>query len=377
MNENINVLVADDEESILGIFFEVLTEDGYRVTTATSGQEALELFRKEKHQIVFSDIRMGGMSGFDLLREIRKISKDALVIMITSYASMESAVTAMREGAYDYLVKPFEDINLISVVTKRAADKYRLIAQNKRLTESNLELSEFASVASHDLKEPLRKIQVFGDRLKAGYNDLLDVKGQDYLDRMCNSAIRMENLINALLTLSSVSRDRKSYDRVDLGEILQEVLIDMETYIEELGGRVDIEELPVIDADPTHMRQLFQNLVSNALKYQREGVSPHIEIKNVIAESDQRNKGTGLDGCEYCSIIVKDNGIGFDEKYLDQIFDVFQRLHRRFEYSGTGMGLTICRRIVERHGGTITAKSKPGEGATFIITLPMRQMKEY
>lgn len=235
---------------------------------------------------------------------------------------------------------------------------------NKRLQQSNRELQDFAYVASHDLQEPLRKVQTFSDRLKSKYADRLDETGIDYLERMRSAANRMQKLIQDLLSFSRVTTKAQPFVSVDLEKIVSEVLSDLEVKIEETGALVATNDLPVIDADPLQMRQLLQNLIGNALKFRRDGVEPHLSI---IAEP-MKNGNSG----NY-KITVEDNGIGFDEKYLDKIFTVFQRLHGRTEYEGSGIGLAVCRKIVERHHGTITAESSPGNGAKFIVHLPARQ----
>jgi signal transduction histidine kinase len=251
------------------------------------------------------------------------------------------------------------------------ASEESLRAFAARLEQSNRELQDFAYVASHDLQEPLRKIQAFGDRLKARFAEALGEQGRDYLDRMHNAAARMQNLITDLLAFSRISTKAQPAVLVDLAQATREVLSDLETRIEQTGGRVEIGELPAIEADPLQMRQLLQNLVGNALKFHREDVAPEVKIAGKIL-----NGTNGHAHNRRCEIVVEDNGIGFDEKYLDRIFNVFQRLHGRGKYDGTGVGLAICRKIVERHAGTITAKSEPGKGTTFIVTLPMKQAKD-
>ncbi len=230
-----------------------------------------------------------------------------------------------------------------------------------RLEQSNRELESFASVASHDLQEPLRKIQTFGERLKTTCAASLSPEGRDYLERMNNAAGRMRRLIDDLLSFSRISSKDPTFARVDLGRVAREVLVDLETAIEQAGATVTLGELPTLEAEPMQMRQLLQNLVSNALKFRQENVAPSISIQATV------DADAGL-----CELRVADNGIGFDEKYLDRIFNVFQRLHGRGKYEGTGIGLAICRKIVERHGGCIDARSKPGQGATFIIKLPLK-----
>ncbi len=247
---------------------------------------------------------------------------------------------------------------------KRAEEELRAYA--RRLRRSNEELEQFASVASHDLQEPLRKIQAFGDRLQAKFSEALGEQGQDYIARMQSSALRMRALIDALLTFSRVTTQAQPFLVVDLGVVARDVLSDLETRMRESGGRVDLGALPTIDADPFQMRQLLQNLIANALKFHKPGEPPTVTVDAVVSANRR--------GVPQCEVSVRDDGIGFEEEYLDRIFEVFQRLHGRQKYEGTGVGLAICRKIAERHGGSITARSEPGSGATFVVTLPMIQI---
>jgi len=236
-----------------------------------------------------------------------------------------------------------------------------------KLEESNRELQDFASVASHDLQEPLRKIQAFGDRLQARCAGALDEQGRDYLARMQNASGRMRALIDDLLTFSRVQTKGMPFLPVDLNSVARDVKIDLETRIQQTGGRVELGVLPTVHADPTQMRQLLQNLIGNGLKFHRQGAPPIVRVHA------QLGRPPGGDA-EVCRLTVEDNGIGFDEKYTDRLFHVFQRLHGRSEYEGTGMGLAICKRIAERHGGTIAARSTPGQGARFIVALPVQPL---
>jgi light-regulated signal transduction histidine kinase (bacteriophytochrome) len=250
-------------------------------------------------------------------------------------------------------------------ITERKQVQDSLARKAAELARSNAELEQFAFVASHDLQEPLRKIQAFGDRLKVKCESIKIPEIQDYLDRMQGAAARMRTLINDLLAFSRVIRSSEPFVPVELGLVTKEVLGDLEVRIEKSGAKVEFENLPTLDADPMQMRQLMLNLLSNALKFQPPGASPHIKITS--------STFTPLSQQPQCEIRVQDNGIGFDEKYMDKVFAVFQRLHGRTEYEGTGVGLAVCRRIVDRHHGNITARSQPGKGATFIITLPLKQ----
>ena len=241
---------------------------------------------------------------------------------------------------------------------KRGEEELRFAL--KRLEQSNRELEDFAYVASHDLQEPLRKIQAFGDLLRSKYAQGLPDQGRDYIERMQSAAKRMQILINDLLSFSRVTTKAQPFVRVDLGQIASEVVKDLEVRTHDSGGHIEVGPMPVIDADPLQMRQLLQNLAGNALKFHRPGVPPRVDISGELAGGR-------------CRITVADNGIGFEEKYAERIFTVFERLHARSDYEGTGIGLAICRKIAERHGGEIRAHGRPGEGATFVVTLPVRQ----
>ncbi len=254
---------------------------------------------------------------------------------------------------------------------KNAEEQLRRFAG--QLERSNAELQNFASVASHDLQEPLRKIQAFGDRLRVKCGEALGEQGNDYLARMQNAAQRMQVLIQDLLKLSRVTSRAQPFERCDLGEIAAQVLSDLEVAVEQNNARVEVGALPAIDADPLQMRQLFQNLIANAIKFHRPGEAPGVSISGRIFTLPEHLISGAAAGDEVCEIRVQDNGIGFDEKFADQIFVVFQRLHGREQYEGTGIGLAVCRKITDRHGGSILAKSAEGQGAAFNITLPVKQ----
>lgn len=233
----------------------------------------------------------------------------------------------------------------------------------EKLERSNQVLRDFASIASHDMHEPLRKVLSFGKRLSQKYSAVLDDEGRDYLDRIIKASERMRSLLTALLEYSRVTMREESFARVDIGATVREVLSDLEVRMENTKGEVLVDEFPAIEADPTQLRQLFQNLISNALKFHKEGSRPVVKLR--CGEINQNN----------VRIMVEDNGIGFEEQFADRIFAPFQRLCGRSEYEGTGMGLAICKKIVERHGGAISAAGRPGAGTTFTIVLPLRQQR--
>ncbi|MCE9615862.1 MAG: HAMP domain-containing protein [Lentisphaerae bacterium] len=285
-----------------------------------------------------------------------------------SYAALEARVrarTAELAAANTGLQAEIQERQAAEVALKRTAAE---------LARSNRDLEEFANVASHDLQEPLRKITSFGDLLKSQAGPTLGVEARDYLERMLNAAIRMRRLIDDLLIYSRVSARSQPHVSVDLSRVVQGVLEDLETALARTQGRVEVGPLPVLEAEETQMRQLFQNLISNALKFRKADVAPVVTVRQEADDAvDVPGGGEEAPGGGWCKLVVQDNGIGFDEKYRERIFGVFQRLHTQAAYEGSGIGLAVCRKIVQRHGGVIEAHGRVGEGATFIVRLPLRR----
>jgi signal transduction histidine kinase len=235
-----------------------------------------------------------------------------------------------------------------------------LLRRAAELQRSNAELEQFASIASHDLQEPLRKVQTFAAHLSAREHDRLSEEGQDFLRRMNAAAGRMRALIDDLLMFSRVSTKGRPFVPVDLGGVVAQVLVDLELGIEESGARLSIAELPTVAADPVQMRQLMQNLLGNALKFRRDGVVPEVDVSAHVADG-------------IAELTFRDNGSGFEPQYASRIFRAFERLNGASAYPGTGIGLALCRKIVERHNGAITADGEVGSGATFTVMLPVEQ----
>lgn len=330
----------------------------------------LRLTNIEKH---FKDILQGRTEIGDPIEDFRADEIGTLMelfnIMSIRVRDFEKALKDERdklrekvEEQTSFLLDKNKELEKEVIERKQAEEK--LDSYVLELERINKELQDFTSIASHDLQEPLRKIRAFGSRLKEDYAALLDEKGKDYFERMYNSAERMQSLIEDLLALSRVTSNRQPFTEVNLNHVLQEVINDLEVQIKKSGGRVEAEDLPTLEANETQMRQLFQNLISNSLKYCREKDLPVVNITSRYIEDGN------------FEITFTDNGIGFDEVYKERIFKPFQRLHGRSEYSGTGMGLAICQKIVQHHGGNITVKSTPRKGSSFIVRLPRKGDKE-
>lgn len=307
------------------------------------------------------------------LMKLRRDSVNTLIISGVTTAFLIVAIFVllkinMRENLRHQRV--LEDINE-ELEHKIAQRTQELQIYSDELGRSNRELEDFAFVASHDLQEPLRKIRAFGNRIEDGYGDVIDERGRDFLNRMLNAAERMSMLISDLLSFSRVSTRGKEFSEVDLNAVVASVLDDLEIVIEETNATVEVSTLPVIHGDKTQIDQLLLNLVSNALKFKQENVSPVIKISSRPSDESELTGLHQVDEFDWKTITIEDNGIGFDQSFAEKIFAPFQRLHGRSAYKGTGIGLAVCRRIVERHNGHIKATSEPGKGARFAIVIPV------
>ncbi len=288
--------------------------------------------------------------------------------IITGAVNMLLDITDSKKA--ENKLRQSENEMRLELETEVDARTKELNSLNEDLKKSNSELSQFAYVASHDLQEPLRKIQTFASRIIQKEKQNLSESGKDYFERMQNAANRMQTLIDDLLTYSRTNTAEKIFELTDLNLLLREVKSELEQNINEKKAIININQLPELNIIPFQFSQLFTNLISNSLKFSRENIPPQIDIsadfvhgKNIhIKESDNQKK--------YCRITVSDNGIGFQSEFNLKIFELFQRLHGKSEYSGTGIGLAICKKIAENHNGFITAYSQPGKGATFNIFIP-------
>jgi PAS domain S-box-containing protein len=286
-----------------------------------------------------------------------------------------SVLTALHNDKNDII--GFSKVTRDLTKQKHTEDQLKMYAEqleqkNRELERSNSELSSFSYVASHDLQEPLRKIQAFGNLIQARDVANLSDTSKDYFDRMVKAAIRMQNLIDSLLEFSRTTTARKNFELTDLNILLDEVKKELAHRIEEKKAEIISAHLPTLTIIPFQFRQLLSNLISNSLKYSREDVTPVIEITSAFVKARELNEKAAIPGKDYFRFKIADNGIGFEQEYAEKIFELFQRLHGRNEYSGSGIGLAICKKIVENHHGFMRAESGIGEGATFYIFLPVK-----
>ncbi|OQP49730.1 hypothetical protein A4H97_27960 [Niastella yeongjuensis] len=382
------VLVVDDNADMRDHLQAVL-RTRFKVITAGNGQEALEKIQQQQPALILSDIMMPILDGIGLLQEVKanKTTAHIPVILLTARAGEESKIVGWETGADDYLTKPFSSKELISRIasqiktqqirTEALMDiaeqkKYakKLEEMNRELTKMNEELTSFAYVSSHDLQEPLRKIQMFSKRILEKEINSLSEEGKNYFYRMDNAASRMQLLINDLLTYSRTDTSQKHFDKTDLKLLLAEVKQELLEKITATGTVIDCGPLPVLSIIPFQFKQLFTNLFTNSIKFARPGVPPHITIKSEVVDSQKIDKPNVNADRKYWHITIADNGTGFDPKFSEQIFGLFQRLHGRKDYEGTGIGLAIAKKVVENHNGLIAAEGMENEGATIHLYLP-------
>lgn len=322
-------------------------------------------YNREHFDRYVSVVRSDKSDYFELFNELNHRWYEVNTVkMLDGVVTTFTDVTQKKKAA-DLIAQSFEDLKLTSS---------KLQETNYKLEQSNMDLLQFASVASHDLKEPLRKIQTFGNLLAAKVEKKLEPSEKNYLEKIINSSHRMQGLIEDVLTLSKLSNTDIPFGKTDLKSVIQHIVDDLEISIREKGTQIYVGNLPVIEAVTGQMHQLFQNLISNALKFNNSDV-PIVKIEARALKADEIIEYK-VDPEDHIVLCVEDNGIGFDEKYRDKIFGIFQRLHSTSQYQGTGIGLAICRKIVDNHHGIIRAESKPGIGSTFVIILPKTQSRE-
>lgn len=402
------LLLVDDREDNLLSIETILGEEEYVFVKANSGRMALKILLAEfDFALILMDVKMPNLDGFEtaaLIYERDKLRHIPIIFITANSYGDENVFKGYRTGAVDYIYKPINPELLkakVSVFVDLYKKNHKLLAQEKKLTtinkhledeirerknseekvrelnyqllqninrleSMNAELDRVVFMASHDLQEPLRKMMMFSDRLYTRYKDILGSEGEREVTRIKEEGIRMSKLIYDILTFSKMSVENNTFVYSDMNQLLREVLVDMEDHITEKNAKLLLEDIPSLHVNPGLIKPLFSNLVSNALKYSKTGVSPVINIRAQLGNVEGGST-------KYCRIFVQDNGIGFEQKYADQVFGMFKRLHDKNKYDGSGIGLAICKKIVEEHKGFISVISKVDEGSTFIVSLPVAE----
>ena len=387
------ILIVDDRRDNVALFETALAPLGQPIVSAFSGKEAIAAMARQGFAVVLLDVQMPDMDGFEVaevLQETVRENATAVIFVTALHFQREHVKRGYRLGAIDYLTKPvpidilrakvsvFVDLYLqrqaLARALERAVDaERRLTAQAAELSRSNEELERFAYVASHDLKEPLRMETSYVQLLARRYRGRLDEKADQFIDFASEGADRMRALIDDLLLYSRIGSRARDPVRTDINHSLRRVLQDLQVAMTESSAVVTSDDLPHAVVDPRQFEQLLQNLVANAIKFRRDE-APRVHIGAVPLDGVDEGEVPGLGAPDVARggwlFAVRDNGIGIDPRFADDVFLVFKRLHNRTEYPGTGIGLAVCRRIVERHGGRIWISSRPGEGTTFYFTLP-------
>lgn len=417
-NSDINILVIDDREDNLLSIEAILEKDHYNIFKANSGRAALKmLLHRHDFSLILMDVQMPEMNGLETATIIyeRDKLKGIPIIFITAYSKDEDYLfKGYQMGGVDYIYKPINPDLLRAKVAvfvelyrkneqlmsnekqllaanktlhkeieerKLSEEKIKLlnrqlVEKNDHLKNVNEELDRFAYVASHDLQEPLRKIRVFSDKIASAKEDQQQV--ERYLEKISNSSRRMQSLINNLLKFSRYTLNASDFVKVNLNELMAESLTELDVEIEKNQVVFYADPLPVVEAVPELMRQVFYNLFSNAIKFRQKGQTPVIHVScSHMKEEGSKFHDKYVKGTTYYGIKISDNGIGFDEQFAEDIFMVFKRLHSFHEFDGTGVGLSICKKIIDKHNGFITASSRAKEGSTFLIELPEKQTHQY
>jgi signal transduction histidine kinase len=404
------ILLVDDREDNLLSIETILEPEGYELIKANSGREALKVLLVQfDFALILMDVKMPNLNGFEtaaLIYEREKL-KHIPIIFITAFNyGEENMFKGYQMGAVDYIYKPinpdllkakvsvFVDLyiknrqliiqeqkltainkSLENEIKERKSSEQKVKVLNRQLLENinhletaNRDLDRFAFMSSHDLQEPLRKICTFNNLLHTKYKDVFDKDALYYSSRIQKAAERMQALIRDILEFSKVSNAENKTAATDLNIVVNEILEDMEPVILEKRATVNIKKLPTLEVNRGLMVPLFSNLIGNAIKYAKKEVAPEI---NIYAEPPSLGGPNGFGAKKFCRVYVEDNGIGFEQKYADRIFDMFIRLHGNSEYEGTGIGLALCKQIVEKHHGFISALSQENKGSKFIVSFPV------
>lgn len=361
---DLQILIVEDSFSDRELYKRFLKRNGYcfDIYEAERAADGIAYSREHDFDCVILDFNLPDADGLDFITTFKEESRDpdGAIVMVTGQGSEETAVEAMKSGAADYITK--NNINngfflhTILNAIERAQLRRKVRDYQEYLEQSNKALSEFAHTVSHDLKAPLRRLIAFCDLLEEECSDSLDDKGRNYVERITANAWRMQKFIDDLLAFSRVLHGHEKYELLDMNNLVKEILDDIEPLIQESGARITVDDLPPVPVYPTKIRQLFLNLITNAIKY-------HGESDPLIRISCEDSNG-------HYTFVVEDNGQGIAPEYQKDIFKAFERLHSNDAVEGTGLGLSICQKVVEMHKGRIWVESEVGAGSRFYFSLP-------
>jgi two-component system, sensor histidine kinase and response regulator len=361
-----SLLIVDDEAAQLAALSNTLSQRGYAIVGVSSGEQALDILATQVFDLLLTDLKMPGMDGIALLRAALEIDSNLVGILMTGHGTIATAVEAMQVGALDYILKPFNLSAILPVLTRALAVRKlrlenaelerRVREHSAELEAANRELDAFAYSVSHDLRAPLRAVDGFSQVLREQFSLFLPPEGQRVLNQVAAGAKKMERLIEDMMRLSRLGRQPLTKRQLDSKALIGGIVEELRAEQSDRNVQVLVGDLPMVTADQGLFRQVFVNLLSNAFKFTRNRETPRIEV------GCRQDEGVFV-------FFVRDNGTGFDMDYADRLFAVFQRLHSADEYEGTGVGLSIVQRIVQRHGGRIWAEAVVDEGATFHFTI--------
>jgi len=358
----LRALLVEDEAADVELALRALRHGGFEATAdvAQTAEEFTSLVRKNSYDVILADSKLPNWNGMESVEVLRREGLDIPVILVSGALGEQTAVECIKQGAADYVLK--DQMTRLPESVRRAMREKRLRADHKQaqeeLARSNRDLEQFAYVASHDLQEPLRMVATYTQLLAERYQGKLDDSADKYIHYAVDGALRMQKLVQDLLSFSRVGRQGMALSSTDCNVVVQAALQNLEAAILESGAAVKPDQLPVVMADGSQLAQVFQNLIGNAIKFHGSGAP----VIKVTAEAKARE----------WIFSVEDNGIGIAAEQVEDIFVIFRRLHTREEYSGNGIGLSICKKIIEHHGGRIWVESEPGQGSTFKFTIPVK-----
>jgi light-regulated signal transduction histidine kinase (bacteriophytochrome) len=365
------ILIVDDQPDNLRVLSSMLVIKGYNVRKALTGEMALATCQKVVPDLILLDIMMPDLTGYEVCESLQSnpLTCKIPVIFLSALDDSTAKVKAFSSGGADYITKPFQTEEVLARIQKQLTierlqrqlihKNQELQTLNEELQRSNTELEQFAGIASHDLQSPLQLIMGYADMLLWQYDTLLDEKGEHYLSEISKASQRMNQLIQDLLSYSRVRVGKVELEPIDCEDVLAESLANLQEDINSSGAWITHEPLPIVLGDRTQLIQLFQNILSNAIKFRRPQVTPEINISLTLNPEN------------FAEFRIQDNGIGIAEEDYPLVFEIFKRIHAYNKYPGTGIGMSLCKKIIEVHGGRIWLTSQLNTGTTFFFTLTL------